>query len=48
MEKANVCLKGIDLRNIFRDFFMVKEKVDNFFYITFYISRESGVKIFIK
>ena len=26
MDKANVCLKGIDLRSILRNFFMVKEK----------------------
>ena len=44
----NVLIKGIDLGNIFRNFFMRKEKIINFlmaFYIPIY---ESNAKLFLK
>ena len=46
-EKLKNALKGISLRNIFKNFFIKKEKKKTFLTI-FYISYESGIKTFIK
>ena len=47
--KINKCLKYIDLKNTFKNFFIKKEKKSNkFFYLYFHISYKSDIKTLLK